>query len=467
MREYQKRVNKLIQSLVSDILDGKLTNKKAINKALAKLSKDIGVPLNELKVRLADEAKKSATKSAHAVVKELMANNQDAVIKSMTAEDISKMVDVLFQSTQPFRRMNKDGKTISYAIKIEDWFDYLGDDMVKKVRQGILGAYIDGSHPAEVARNVLLNAGYANRGNKALKQKLKTLAFTLIHKANELANLQTFIDNEKYISWVHYVSIDDERRDTVCEEADRESVDKKLKPTEYARQDMAVPSLHPNCRCTLYAMTGDVALKPKPLQKPKEIIKKKPIKKIVTPPKIVPIEKPIEKEDDGFDFMSSLNDKGTVEEAKTPPNTKVFDDISSKVQKKITDLEAKKYKSNDKQVSYNANATQLTGKTGGSISHINEARKTRMLNQYANELRLSEELKDLVKHRNIDDLSTSLVEKYFDMISKQTKLANDDFAQDFLDYIGMSESIVSNMVKNSRTKKGKAFFEELLKRIRG
>jgi len=197
------------------------------------------------------EAKVSATASSHSVVKQLMALNQQAVIKSMTATDISKMVDVLFKSTMSFQRMRKDGKVIKSAVTVEDWFDYLGADMVKKVKSGILGAYIDGSSPTEVARNVLLNAGYANRGNKALRSKLKALSFTMIHKANELANLQTFIDNEKYIDWVRYVSIDDTRRDDVCEYADNDSVRLKLSPTEYAKQDMAVPSLHVNCRCYL------------------------------------------------------------------------------------------------------------------------------------------------------------------------------------------------------------------------
>ena len=40
-------------------------------------------------------------------------------------------------------------------------------------------------------------------------------------------------------------------RDTVCEEADRDSVSLKFSPTDYAKQDMAVPSLHVNCRCYL------------------------------------------------------------------------------------------------------------------------------------------------------------------------------------------------------------------------
>ena len=252
MKKYQTEVNQLIQKLiVSQILEGKLTSKKAINQALAKLSKDIKVPIAQLKVRLMEEAKDTAIAKAHKTVKQLMALNQEAVIKSMTATDISKMVDVLFKSTMSFQRMRKDGKVIKSAVTVEDWFDYLGTDMVKKVKSGILGAYIDGSSPTEIARNVLLNAGYANRGNKALRAKLKALSFTMIHKANELANLQTFIDNEKYIDWVRYVSIDDERRDDVCEYADNDSVRLKLKPSEYAKQDMAVPSLHVSCRCFL------------------------------------------------------------------------------------------------------------------------------------------------------------------------------------------------------------------------
>jgi len=244
-------VNQLIKSLVTQILEGKLTSKKAINQALAKLSKDIKVPIAQLKVRLIEEAKDTSIAKAHKTVKQLMALNQEAVIKSMTATDVSKMVDVLFKSTMSFQRMRNDGKVIKSAVTVEDWFDYLGTDMVKKVKSGILGAYIDGSSPTEIAKNVLLNAGYANRGNKALRAKLKALSFTMIHKANELANLQTFIDNEKYIDWVRYVSIDDARRDDVCEYADNDSVRLKLSPTEYAKQDMAVPSLHVNCRCYL------------------------------------------------------------------------------------------------------------------------------------------------------------------------------------------------------------------------
>jgi len=241
-------VNQLIKSLVTQILEGKLTSKKAINQALAKLSKDIKVPIAQLKVRLIEEAKVSATASSHSVVKQLMALNQEAVIKSMTATDISKMVDVLFKSTMSFQRMRKDGKVIKYAVNVEDWFDYLGTDMVKKVKSGILGAYIDGSHPAEVARNVILNSDPNSKANRA---KVKALSFTMIHKANELANLETFIINEKYIDWIRYVSIDDSRRDDVCEYADNDSVRLKLSPTEYAKQDMAVPSLHVFCRCYL------------------------------------------------------------------------------------------------------------------------------------------------------------------------------------------------------------------------
>jgi len=248
MKTYQQQINKLIKQIVSQILEGKLTSKKAINQALAKLSKDIKVPIAQLKVRLIEEAKVSATASSHSVVKQLMALNQEAVIKSMTATDISKMVDVLFKSTMSFQRMRKDGKVIKSAVTVEDWFDYLGTDMVKKVKSGILGAYIDGSSPTEIARNVILITSPNSKANRA---KLKALSFTMIHKANELANLQTFIDNEKYIDYVRYVSIDDARRDDVCEYADNDSVRLKLKPSEYAKQDMAVPSLHVNCRCYL------------------------------------------------------------------------------------------------------------------------------------------------------------------------------------------------------------------------
>jgi len=197
---------------------------------------------------LIEEAKVSAAASAHSRVKQLMALNQEAVIKSMTANDISKMVDVLFKSTMSFQRMRNDGKVIKSAVTVEDWFDYLGTDMVKKVKSGILGAYIDGSSPTEVARNVILNSDPNSKANRA---KVRALSFTMIHKANELANLQTFIDNEKYIDWIRYVSIDDARRDDVCEYADNDSVRLKLSPGEYAKQDMAVPSLHVFCRCYL------------------------------------------------------------------------------------------------------------------------------------------------------------------------------------------------------------------------
>ena len=251
MREYQKRVNKLIQSLVSDILDGKLTNKKAINKALAKLSKDIGVPLNELKVRLATQAKDTSLEASHKIAKLLMAQNQDAVIKSMTADEVSIMVDKIFKGLLPFKKI-KNGKTIDFAINVDDWFAYLGDDMVKKVKQGILGAYIDGSSPVEVARNLLRNTELNSKANRA---KIKALTFTLVHKANETANLETFIKNERYIDWIKYQTAVDDRVDDVCEQAELESIQLKLKPTEYKEQRLAIPSLHVSCRCYIKAMT--------------------------------------------------------------------------------------------------------------------------------------------------------------------------------------------------------------------
>jgi len=253
MKKYQSEVNQLIKQIVSQILEGKLTSKKAINQALARLSKDIKVPIAQLKVRLIEEAKVSATASAHSVVKQLMALNQQAVIKSMTATDISVMVDKIFNGLLPFKKI-KNGKTIDYAIRVDDWFAYLGDDVVKKVKQGILGSYINGEHPAEVARNVLLNTDQNSKANRA---KVKALTFTLVHKANEASNLQTFIDNERYVEWVKYQTAVDERVDDVCEHAELDSVQLKLKPSEYAKENMPIPSLHVFCRCYLKAMNGE------------------------------------------------------------------------------------------------------------------------------------------------------------------------------------------------------------------
>ena len=252
MREYQKRVNKLIQSLVSDILDGKLTNKKAINRRLAQLSNHLRKPLEELKLRIKEEMYQLSGNSSNELVKMLMEYNQGSVIKSMTADDLSILVNELMKSTLSFRRIKKGGKIVYYSVNVDEWFDYLGDDIVKKVKQGILGAYIDGSSPVEIARNVLRNTDLNSKGNR---QKIKTLSQTLLHKATERANLEIMILNEKYIEWIKYQTVADARVDDVCFRAEMESIQEKLSPSEYKHMKRPIPSLHPNCRCTLYAMT--------------------------------------------------------------------------------------------------------------------------------------------------------------------------------------------------------------------
>ena len=251
MKQYQKEVSQLIDKLISDILAGKLVSKRDINNAIKNFAKEIKIPMDKLVLRLREEMYYEAQGASKAVTKALMTVNQANVIQSMSPKDISILVDRLFSTEIIFEELSGD-KLIKKAVSIIDNLNNVNNVTVKDVKAKILGGYISGASPAEIASSLI--------GNKRAKKErnyLKTISFTVIHKANELANLETFIANEKFIKWILYKTVGDERVDDVCFRAEMESIQLKLKPREYKRQHMLVPSAHWGCRCSLQAMTSD------------------------------------------------------------------------------------------------------------------------------------------------------------------------------------------------------------------
>jgi len=209
------------------------------------------MPMDKLIIRLKEEMYYEAQGASHQVVKALMAVNQANTIKSMSKADISIMIDRMFSSEIIFEELSGK-KIIKKAVSIIDNLEGSTKRTIKDVRASILGGYISGSSPAEIASSLI-----GSQRAKKERRYLKTISFTILHKANELSNLETFIINERYVDWIKYQTAVDDRVDDVCEHAELDSVQAKLKPSEYKREKMAVPSLHWGCRCYLKAMNSE------------------------------------------------------------------------------------------------------------------------------------------------------------------------------------------------------------------
>jgi len=143
-------------------------------------------------------------------------------------------------------------KIIKKAVSIIDNLEGSTKRTVKDVRASILGGYISGSSPAEIASSLI-----GSQRAKKERRYLKTISFTILHKANELSNLETFIINERYVDWIKYQTAVDDKVDDVCSKAEARSIKQELTPSEYARQGEAIPSLHWGCRCYLKPMNGE------------------------------------------------------------------------------------------------------------------------------------------------------------------------------------------------------------------
>ena len=214
------------------------------------------------------------------------------------------------------------------------------------------------------------------------------------------------------------------------------------------------------------------AVKDKVLPTPKVTI---PITKPIVTPKIVApaakkavvteIAKDISAVDEPFDFFAALAEsQNTIKpDAKIIKKTTFVSKMIEETKLKAKILDEKIYKTSDKTVAYSENATQLTGKSSGSITNINAARKARTLEQYANRVNMLEEFEEKLTNGYLENVTEPLLSSYFDMIANQKMLKGDDFVRDFIELNTLGKSRIELLIERSSNAKQKKFYTELLK----
>ena len=239
MKQYNQQITSELNKLVEHILSSKLSRKE-IAKMIRIFKENLKRPTNELRERLQVDAHDSAIEAQHKAKKLLMLLSQDAMLQSLTVDEVDKLVDRVFTKDLVFTKFSK-GKLISYTANMNDVINRLPDNVSDKIRSSILASYISGDTPAQTASNVLGNAN-----KKQIRRNLKTIASTIIYQARMDANLESLETNHKYFSHYVYKTAKDEKVDHICRPMDGKTWDKLSDIPENEK-----PLRHYNCRCNI------------------------------------------------------------------------------------------------------------------------------------------------------------------------------------------------------------------------
>jgi len=248
MQQYNKDVKKITDKLVEQILKGNLSRRR-INELIAKYAKKLKIPTQKFIERLHERATKSADDAKASMILTLMGLNKQALITDLTAKEVQSLVDVIFAKEIVFTRWkNKDKKSfIHETYNLGDWLDNLPKTIAEQVRKRMMGSYINGDVPSKMASTIL-----DRNASKKLRRNIKTMYETIHYRARNISNIEIMKKNEKYIDWVKWQTVEDERVDEVCGKLQEESIKMKYKPSELPTT-MTPPS-HFNCRCALTPM---------------------------------------------------------------------------------------------------------------------------------------------------------------------------------------------------------------------
>jgi hypothetical protein len=169
---------------------------------------------------------------------------------------------------------------------------------------------------------------------------------------------------------------------------------------------------------------------------------------------------------EGFDFLTFLeetkNADENLSEVALHPMIVDLDDYATDLQTKIDTLKSKQYKNNSKIVGFNENTITITGNTGASIGNINNARKTRTLEQYSKQIEMVDDFKYSINRGDFDCVSSDSIKKYIELCSFRGLLKGENPINDLLEYSNYDIKTLEKAVERSDYPKEKEFFESLL-----